>query len=93
MSKKELPCPHCGQDIHIPARYNAENIAVLEADVKRLETEIEGWEASFSLMEDLGNAYKDLCTAYRVGSQKMADKALSALEAAKEALAGGEGGS
>ena len=34
MSKKELPCPHCGQDIHIPARYNAENIAQLEATVQ-----------------------------------------------------------
>ena len=33
---KELPCTHCGQDLHIPARYNAENIAQLEADNERL---------------------------------------------------------
>ena len=33
---KELPCPHCGQDLHIPARYNAENIAQLEAENEAL---------------------------------------------------------
>ena len=42
MSKKELPCPHCGQDIHIPARYNADNIAALEARVAQLEAMLYG---------------------------------------------------
>ena len=31
MSKKEIPCRSCGQDMNIPAKYNAENIARLLA--------------------------------------------------------------
>ena len=45
--QKELPCPHCGQDMHIPARYNATNIATLEQRVKRYETTLKEIDASF----------------------------------------------
>ena len=41
MGDKELPCPHCGQDLHIPARYNADNIAQLEAEIAALKMEKE----------------------------------------------------
>ena len=30
MNYKETPCSRCGQDMRIPAKYNAENIAKLE---------------------------------------------------------------
>ena len=46
MMSKELPCPQCGQDMHISARYNAENIAALsdalDALVERAERVQEG---------------------------------------------------
>ena len=41
MTTKELPCSRCGQDLHIPARYNAGNIAALEKRVEELEDALE----------------------------------------------------
>ena len=35
--KDAIPCPRCGQDMRIPAKYNAENVAKLEAENEALK--------------------------------------------------------
>ena len=72
MSEKEIACPRCGQDMNIPARYNAENIAQLEEENAALR--------------DVGKGMLTLVDSYRENGLPIVFPYADEIVAMKEAL-------